>query len=184
MTRRPKANPVIRKAATLTPFRQGQFDTLCALYAAFNAVQLVRPLSMAKAQTLFSQTIAYIRNDFPHLNPVTQGLSCKRMIAVVECVARLAQTKRIEMETVLPGKTELAPWIDQRLAEGVPIIACLIPWSHFTVVSAISKAGLTLFDSQGMSWVPLQKNEPLDDLLDRDGLIGLRATSTITMMRD
>jgi hypothetical protein len=176
MARRPKANPVIRKAATLTPFRQGQFDTLCALYAALNAVQLLRPTSPPRAQAVFNKAIAHLRTHHRRLNPVTQGLSCRHMHQLVEYVVTTASTGRVKLKTELPGSTPLGDWIEHRLTNGGPVIACLIPRAHFTVITAISRAGPTLFDSQGMSWVPLGPRDRLCEVIDVDGVAGVQCT--------
>jgi hypothetical protein len=76
----------------------------------------------------------------------------------------------------LPGPTPLGEWIEHRLTNGSPVIACLIPWAHFTVITAISKAGPTLFDSQGMSWIPLGRHDRLCDVIDVDCVVGVRYT--------
>ncbi|WP_152568152.1 hypothetical protein [Sphingopyxis sp. LC81] len=172
------ANPVARAAARLTPFRQGQLGALCGIYCTLNALQIaaypLRPLGLPKARSLFASAVAITRKQHPSLNPVTHGMANERMIWLAHHMAKLASTKQMRFVAEACDREDIRGWIEESLNSGAPVVACLIDWAHFSVIVDMTPNRLVLFDSQGMSSLPVSLNDPLADVIDRAGTIRVR----------
>ncbi|MBJ7438988.1 MAG: hypothetical protein JHD35_08205 [Sphingopyxis sp.] len=172
------ANPVVRTAARLTPFRQGQLDALCGIYCTLNALQIaaypVRPLGLSKARSLFTSAVSMMRKRHSSLNPVTQGMANERMIWLADHMAKSASTKRMQFVTEICDSEDVGGWIEESLNSGAPVVACLSDWVHFSVIVNLAPTGLALFDSQEMPWLPINPPEILADVIDRAGTLRIR----------
>lgn len=179
------ANPVAGTAARLTPFRQGQLGALCGIYCTLNALQIVaypvRPLGLLKARSLFASAVAIMRKQHPSLNPVTHGMANERMVWLAHHMAKLASTKQMRFVAEACDCEDIRGWIKQSLNSGAPVVACLTEWAHFSVIVNMTPGRLVLFDSQGMSSLPVSRNDPLADIIDRSGTVRIRLnTQTLT----
>lgn len=172
------ANPVVRTAARLTPFRQGQLDALCGIYCTLNALQIaahpVQPLGLSKARSLFTSAVSMMRKHHSNLNPVTQGMANERMIWLAHHMAKSASTKRMQFVAEACDCEDVRLWVEQSLSAGAPVVTCLTDWAHFSVIVNMTSSGLVLFDSQDMSWLPISRSDPLIDIIDRAGTVRVR----------
>ena len=172
------SNPVAGIAAQLTPFRQGQLGALCEIYCTLNALQIaaypVRPLGLSKARSLFASAVAIMRKQHPFLNPVTHGMANERMIWLAHHMATLASTKQMRFAVEACDCEDIRGWIKESLNSGAPVVACLTEWAHFSVIVNMTPSRLILFDSQGMSSLPVGRNDPLADIIDREGTVRVR----------
>lgn len=176
---------VEQSAARLMPYKQGQFDSLCGLYAVLNALQLAaypnRPLTEKKARSLFETGVAFLRREFESLNPVTHGMKEGVLVTLAVHLLTKASTASIDF-SLAPYEprdcdnpsTHLRDWIEQSLMLGYPVVTCIFEPAHFTVVSHVTTAGLILFDSQTLGWLPVPRRNRLHDLIDSDATLQIR----------
>lgn len=172
------ANPVLRTAAQLAPFQQGQLGALCGIYCTLNALQIaafpIRPLSLSKARSLFASAVSLLRRHHPHLNPLTHGMANERMIWLAHNIAKLASTKRMQFIAEACDCKDIRGWIEESLNLGAPVVACLTDWAHFSVIVDMMPNRLVVFDSQGMPSLPVSRGDLLGDIIDREGTIRIR----------
>ena len=169
-------------AAQITPYKQGAFDGLCGVYAIINALQLAafvhRPLSRSKAQALFVDAITYLRREKAHLNPVAHGMSDHMMTLLAEFMINRATTKTLKYSVERYQRQtsgDFAIWLDDGLTSGAAIIVSMVSPPHFSVVANKTKAGLILFDSQTLPWLPIKWLSDLKAIFDFDGVLRIRA---------
>jgi hypothetical protein len=176
-----RANPVIRSAAQLSPYRQGQFDGLCGIYCTLNALQLaaypLKPLSVHKSHVLFNTAIAWLRRNHPQRNPVNYGMSIEMMLELAYNIVKWASGPRLKFSVEYGDAFAAEEWVGRSLHQGLPVIACLCEEAHFSVVINITPTGLILFDSQGRVSLPKANGEPWIRLLDLESLCCIRASA-------
>lgn len=184
------ARAVDRAARQLTPYQQGQFDSLCGLYAILNAIQLaaypIQPIAEGKARALFETGSVFLRREHGHLHPLARGMSNHVLFRLAQHLATEASTRKIAFSLSRypgPDDTEYSQpfrdWIEYHLNLGRPVICCLYQPAHCTVISSVSSAQLDLFDSQKLTCLKIPKRDQLTDHLDGDAGIAIAAERTL-----
>lgn len=145
----------------LTPFRQGDLDSLCALYAIVNGMRLaLEPsggLLKAQSRNLFKRGMEFLEDD-DRADIVRAGLDAKSWRRLARHMFDHLYEKGIadfkcdkSAFRRLPEDTDAATEIIESAVErGTPVAVELMrAWNHYTVVASVDREGWTLFDSHG-----------------------------------
>jgi len=162
--------------ALCEPYEQGDFDNLCGLYAALNAIRLVmaptRPISRVDANELFLSGIDYLNRRKALADVLEHGMDYRRQHAVTRHMAKSASRITgisVTVEQVFPSgraragaqpkkhthtPEEVISGIADWLSLGAPVIFELRKTHHhYTVIAGLSPSRVSLFDSDGLRWV-------------------------------
>lgn len=148
----------------LRPYRQGDLDGLCGVYAIVNAVRWLAPdrLGPAGASALFGALVGAVRGfDRGHHAVAHEGMTRRQLLKLV-AVARghLAREHglavMVERAPAKPGRrwsvASLWRLLEGRFARGqVAILVVDGRERHWTTVVAVTPGQLRLFDSSGMA---------------------------------
>lgn len=148
----------------MEPYRQGEFDGLCALYATLNALRLALaphvPLTRAECKHLFLAGCRYLDRKGALGRTVTDGMGRKRRDALTAFLLGKAEPHgialRIERAPSEPWTSieQAFAWITDSLAAGKPVLVSFLGgYAHSTVVTGITPASLLLFDSNGQQFL-------------------------------
>lgn len=162
----PATNGIAQIAARrcLKPYRQGELDFLCGVYAPINAMRLaladVAPLSKVDCKRLIAAGCRYLDAKGGLHQALTWGMDLRRRHALARHLARLISTPHLTVSVERPDHRNLKSiddvfgWIEVSLAAGKPVLAYFanLP-DHYTVVAGITPTTLQLFDSAGMHFV-------------------------------
>ncbi len=154
----------MKNAPVLPPFRQGQLDGLCGIYAIINAARLVlgqtaATLNINDWYSLFG-TLMYSADDhYGAANAAASGIGTKAFRKVLKSAVRHFHEEhgmRLYAGTLLPRRQrptflEFLDALRDTLAEPnrTVIVEIKGALSHWTVVRAISETSFQLFDSSG-----------------------------------
>jgi len=149
-----------------TPFEQGEFDGLCALYSVINGIRLAfasqRPLSYAHCQTLFFEGIAFIEAKGRLASTITEGTNFIFWFSLQGHLCKVASDLSGQTITIeRPFKTSKFVRLEQLKAkvlecssQGLPCLAALAGrYKHYTVIQGATPTRIHLFDSYGYRWV-------------------------------
>lgn len=146
----------------LQPYRQGELDALCGVYAVVNLVRLVaapyQRLTRSASWELFGELMAELGERGRLPAAVTEGCGTGPMVHMVGRARRwLGDRYGLELRVERPfvGRTkrqqagdQLLPMLARHMEE--PARAVLLGLvEHWTVVRAVSDRRLRLFDSAG-----------------------------------
>ena len=153
-------------AKALKPFRQGDLDGLCGLYAVVNAVRLVvhpyRALRRREARQLFECGLATLSHHrslrWSITNGITHRVSAKLCGDVVAEGARLTGLEIYALPIIGPEvvleRVEAIRLIKRAVRRGSPVLVALMDsYNHASVIAGFSRTRLTLFDSSDHHWV-------------------------------
>lgn len=150
----------------IKPLRQGALDSLCGVYAIFNAVRLLaypdKPIHMRDLKRLFRRGVKILSKQ-RHLkftlswglDPVPWDRFLERFLPDVETVVgfRIKQHRVFEAKHGLKP-SEVARPLRFHLDQGHPIVLILGgAYDHWTVIAGHSEDRLHLFDSYGYCWI-------------------------------
>jgi hypothetical protein len=152
-------------ARRLEPLKQADLVLLCGLFSVLNAVRLAlypRELDRRQLRTLFRVGIAHLASTRSLKSTLEAGLDERRWYRLargvlndvteqhgvnLRCEPILADCQRKDSEGAFAT-------LERHLLAGNPILIGL--WGvhqHYSVLSGISAARLTLFDSTGLHWI-------------------------------
>ena len=164
----------------LTPYAQGELDSLCGLYSIINAIRLVlypvAPVSAAKSHKLFETGIEFLRQN-DSLDPaLVNGINIKRWKLLAALLAEQASTAKWSI-VVDATKRRASPraimrCIDDGIANGSAVLLHLgRHHQHYTVIAGVTPQSILLFDSWQLvrTW--------------RDGFVHRHDVTASTMMR-
>lgn len=148
----------------IDPFRQGQLDGLCSLYAVINGLRLAcagsAAISLRESKELFALGLAFLERKGRLQKTITTGLRWRRRRTLAYYLAEAASCSGRQIIVERPSKTERSSvedvfnWIAVSLQQNKPVLIPLMgALNHLTVVSSLSEKRLTLFDSGGFYYV-------------------------------
>ena len=153
-------------AKTLKPFRQGDLDGLCGLYAVVNAVRLVvhpyRVLRRQEARQLFECGLATLSHHrtlrWSITNGITHRVSARLCADVVAEAAKLTGLDLYALPIIGPEvaqeRVQTIRLIKRAVRRGSPVLVALMDsYNHASVIAGFSRTRLTLFDSSDHHWV-------------------------------
>lgn len=155
----------IRSSDTIEPYRQGDLDELCGLYAIVNAIRLAeyprRKLSRADSRLLFYRGLKFLERrgygDAPRVGIGTELWTklARHLLRYARKIDAAHLLSRKSAVRVLPGEIAAAvAFIEDEVAVGIPVAVELRrALNHYTVVSAYTDDRWTLFDSFGYRWL-------------------------------
>lgn len=146
------------------PWRQGDFDSLCGLYALVNAVRLLHPsLPKEAAEDLFDHLVdellhghslpgSFVRHGIPATLVVKLGRSCCEfahdVLELSLALARFPVLRHVSLAAIWNG-------IRAGLDHGSAIVICVEGGlQHCTVVQRATDKVLHLLDSDGVDELP------------------------------
>lgn len=185
--------------ALCKPYKQGDLDNLCGLYAALNAIRLVaaptRPLNRMEAEHLFQSGIDYLDRKRALADVVRHGMEYRRQHAVMRHMARSASGitgVSVAVEQAFPKgwaltgtqakkHAQIMSGIADRISFGSALILELRrTWRHYTVISGISPSRVLLFDSDGLRWVERRALGTTTNYDDRRHYVRLSSVLEVT----
>jgi len=159
-------NPTISNSAKyrprrIQPFRQGDLDGLCGLYAIINAARVVcgRKLSDKRSRKLFEYLSQYTIKDRGNLNILTEGLCLCEMIKLMKELRGLLEDiydLRLQAYRPWKGKAASKPSDEAILLElggllsnkhSAAIVGFDHPVMHWTTITGINQTQAAIFDS-------------------------------------
>lgn len=156
---------IIPQAQSLKPFRQGQLDTLCALYSAINAIRIAAgssriPFTRYHARLMTEEGLEYLaKNKKQLLSALTEGISNKVRRALIRHLIKYVKTKwGVELEFFRPdtrmvssARSTIIIFIEENIRAGNPVCISLNGHhNHYTVISGFNDKSFYLFDSDGL----------------------------------
>lgn len=161
--------PQTTLARDIKPLQQGALDSLCGVYAIVNAFRLLCPeLEIASALYLFRLLLSHKRKHRPKsleflragMTAPEQRILIKRARKFVKQefniglkISKLSGIQQRDLKTV----DQLMRLIAAKLQQNhVPIIGLEGRRSHWTIIRAISKSEIELFDSS--KFAPLKRS--------------------------
>lgn len=187
----------------ITPYRQGQLDGLCGIYATVNAFRLVvgadgKHLHRQHWNELFYVLLSVADDCIGAVAATAWGIDTKPLRKVLKAAARhMADEHEIKLivAPLLPRNErptfhQLAIKMSELLQQpGCAIIASFEDLDHWSVVQSVSDRWLHLFDSIGrtrlrmshcrMSYEPPNENG-LDHVLHRQSIFQVKRASSQT----
>jgi len=142
----------------LTPFRQGELDSLCGLYSIVNGIRLAlapRELPKAQSRTLFKSGMQRLEDEECG-DIVRVGLDAKSWHRVARHMFdHLGEKGIVDLKCGkaafrrLPEDLDTAvEMIESAVSRGTPVaIELKRAWNHYTVVESVDADGWGLFDS-------------------------------------
>jgi hypothetical protein len=150
----------------INPFRQGDADNLCGIYAIINVCYALCPQMNGKeAERLFSKLVKEIgRKRSDPLQIVWRGIDgslMRHLLAVA--LGSIERKHSISVEMSRPfAKTpvklvRLVQRLEEHTAEqGVALILVRIKSAHWTMVKRVTRKKLHLFDSKRRGYLPIK----------------------------
>lgn len=147
------------------PFRQGELDRLCGLYAIINGIRLALKahdtgLTPKRSRTLFEVGSEFLTLKRGLQEALGHGMGLRRWHALARHLARAISddvcTVTVETADVADwrGITDAWRWIDQSLGAKKPVLIPLLKgMDHYSVVMSATPLTLRLFDSVGVAFV-------------------------------
>ncbi len=146
------------------PYRQGDLDSLCGLYATVNALRVAlaptRALKRREAQELFVAGLAYLNRGATLHEFSAAGMSPATLHRLAKHLSvRASQVTGTKVSVARPPRR---PWkravllrtIDDALGHGAPVIVGLEQsYDHYTVITGATAARYRLFDSGRLQWI-------------------------------
>ena len=150
--------------ALLRPYRQGELDALCALYAVVNAVRLLaqphQRMSRAACVELFASLVGSLAARGRLQRVLTEGSGCKIVArALTQADRWLGKQYDLGLRSHRPfrrrkdhDRTDAARILAEHLAQPGQAAIVATP-EHWTVATAMIGRRLQLFDSSGRSFM-------------------------------
>ena len=164
----------------LTPYAQGELDSLCGLYSIINAIRLVlylvAPVSAAKSHKLFEIGIEFLRQN-DSLDPaLVNGINIRRWKLLAALLAEHASTAKwsivVEATKRRASSRAIMRCIDNGVANGSAVLLHLgRRHQHYTVIAGVTPQSILLFDSWQLARAK------------RDGFVYRHDVTASTMMR-
>ncbi|WAJ27850.1 hypothetical protein [Antarcticirhabdus aurantiaca] len=154
----------------LRPFRQGELDALCGIYAAINAIRLAlgrrgEELSIEDWAHLFGVMVASADVEIGAVTATTVGIHTKPLLAILGVAAQhMSDEHGIGITVARFAKRRERPPLEEALARLSTLIdqpgsAVILPLEgyldHWSVLRWVGTATLELFDSYGFSRVSI-----------------------------
>ncbi len=162
-----KPRQELREAVrTLKPYRQGDIDALCGLYAIINAIQLAlypRRLRQGERDALFYTGLDELERRQLLRSTLSDGMYYTLWLRLCHSLVETASSMTGNLLTMLlpPPRSILTTdhairLLRLHLRRGRPVLLELHGrLNHWTVVVNVSDTRLTFFDSSGHRWVQL-----------------------------
>ena len=156
--------------ARLTPYRQGQLDGLCGIYASINAIRLAlgdrgRRFTDEDWQHLFSTLLAAADDAIGAVRATACGMETKPLLTVVKsAVQHMADehelkvtVKRVLKRKERPPMREFLPRLGNLVEQpsSAVVIALAGALDHWTVLRKVGRTSLELFDSSQFARVKI-----------------------------
>ena len=193
----PTARPKPKKAAPrrrnrALPYRQGDLDGLCGVYAIVNAIRRLRPsLTTPQAETLFKHLMRVVRGfDMGSVAIAHKGLTHKQMQRLFEAAGEhMLKVHQIELvvhkvpDDVRRQWSVTALWrlIGRHVTrKRVVLLGIFGRHDHWTLAVAITRGQITLYDSGDLrvlrrSFCAVRRQH------DRPGLNIIRARDVVAL---
>lgn len=153
-----------RGAQRAAPYRQGDLDGLCGLYAIINAFAAVlaptAPLSRPEARLLFGAGIVWLEGRKKLRAVAIGGMEDDLVFALAQHMTESLQKwlgRTVDVSRPRPGawrRKALLAFINDALDEGHVIIAGLgHTHEHVSVIVGGTASRYTLNDSDGLRWI-------------------------------
>lgn len=141
------------------PYRQGQLDGLCGLYALINAVNvLCGPLTTRQARALFLDILSFLESRGPIAERCVHGVAIHDIAAILKHVicARYPivrrkpfhRCKRVDSALYLQTLSDFLAH-----PRTIAFVAIEGYYNHWTLISAITDKSIVLHDSDAMHFL-------------------------------
>ena len=156
--------------ARLTPYRQGQLDGLCGIYASINAIRLAlgdrgRRFTDEDWQHLFYTLLAAVDDAIGAVRATACGIDTKPLLTIVKsAVQHMADehelkvtVKRVLKRKERPPLRDLLPHIASLVEEpnSAVLFSLVGHLDHWTVLRKVGRTSLELFDSSQFARVKI-----------------------------
>ena len=148
----------------IKPHRQGNFDSLCGLYAAINGIRLAiyphKRLNRSAAKRLFNLGIEYLDRKQVLCAVMHDGMLKGRWHRLIRYLLKQIANDKLAAQAEKPSFATpvsidaVFDWIADSLAIGAPVLASFADYlDHYSVIVAIDDNRIYLFDSSGFKHV-------------------------------
>jgi hypothetical protein len=155
------------------PYRQGELDGLCGVYALVNAVDyLCGPLSKRKAKKLFSQILTHLESKAPLATRCSSGISINEIGGILKYVICEEYPIRRYKPFHLKPSISHAAYIQtlERFLQQPNTIVFLILYgrfNHWTLIHHITDKTLVTYDSSEIHYVLRSSCSMIDDKVQK-----------------
>lgn len=148
---------LLPSAKTCKAYAQGRLDGLCGLYAAINAIQLVRwpfaSLRPHEPRQLFEAGLYHLQCEADLAVVARHGMDNDMLLRLTRKLCRQASVKpyvvTVRRLPAIGNAAELDAHIIKALNADMPVIVNLSKRRHYSIISGYSKTRYVLFDSYG-----------------------------------
>lgn len=151
-------------ARLVTPYQQGELNSLCGLYALINAIRVVHapkhPLPGSTSRNLFRAGAKALVSDERTRQALHQGMTAGQQYKLVRTLmqtpllSRLPPMRLLEKRPKLSTTADLEHFIKKTVGRGDVLLVCFEGrLSHHTVVTGLTDQRLILCDSIGMRFI-------------------------------
>lgn len=153
----------------IEPREQGYFDYLCGVYSIINACRKANIIDENSEQDLFNDSIDFLNDNVILLKAVKgAGIDFEDMVSLLEHIGEeygfkhsILFNEEIDIADFLKecadilekSESTIIICLDKIPAYYPDIIPNKDPIDHWTVLSSVSKSGISLFDSYGYSFI-------------------------------
>jgi hypothetical protein len=145
----------------MKPFRQGDLDGLCGVYAVLNALKALGYRENHEGwQVILSEIITYLHESKESTFFFTDGINTPDMSRILKHIACL--NRDIVYSKPFHSKADitlselwdtLSLYLNSKIHRTAILCVQGHHCGHWTVVSSLSKKRITFFDSSDMEWV-------------------------------
>lgn len=161
---------------TLRPFRQGDLDSLCGVYAIVNAVRRCTATAGVADQEwklLFNHLIAADRRELEAAEAVTIGMFNKPLWRRAKAACVYCRRLGVDLAATRPFRLkewrqlDLPHWLAEQATRPTTavVLGLADPWDHWTVLHRVGRYYVTFFDSDGCKRIPLARFDLRTDRL-------------------
>lgn len=151
-------------ARLVTPYQQGELNSLCGLYALINAIRVVHapahPLPGNTSRNLFGAGAKALVADGRTRHALHRGMTAgqqyrlARTLMQAPLLSRLPPLRLLEKRPKLSTTADLEQFVQKTIGRGAVLLVCFEGrLSHHTVIAGVSDQRLVLCDSIGMQFI-------------------------------
>ncbi|OAI07031.1 hypothetical protein A1353_08390 [Methylomonas methanica] len=169
------------------PYRQGQLDGLCGVYAMVNAVDvLCGPISKRHAKSLFLEILAFLESRGPIAEQCTYGIVVQDMAAILKHVIckqyPIQRSKPFHGRPTVDKQHYLQTLDDFLQQPQTVVLTCIEGYlNHWTLIERITDKALHCYDSYGIRFLLQRSCSMLHD--EDEKLHRLMPTHTYLLKR-
>ena len=145
---------------TIKPYKQGELDPLCGIYASINAIRWLcrhhSPISPQRAHVMFEEAAQHLASKRKLSGVLCNGMGDKTLYALLRhLMAYCADSHGVQLSASIIKQNNMMRDVMkvQLETQNVLLVRLKGVFDHFTVIHGFDDKRWFLYDSGGMSYV-------------------------------